>query len=109
MVIIKKWKENSVRESISPGDDALNFPSGFGDFNRHQNFTMAFWVKPTIELDRAVVVRRSKAWTDAASRGIEVLIENGRLSPALIHFWPGMPFVFNQNTNFPLTNGPMSG
>ena len=71
------------------GDDLLNFPSGFGDFNRHQNFSMAFWINPTQELDRAVVVRRSKAWTDAASRGIEVLIENGRLSPALIHFWPG--------------------
>ncbi|HAE12171.1 MAG TPA: hypothetical protein DCG39_11070, partial [Opitutae bacterium] len=26
---------------------------------------------------------------DAASRGYEVLIEDGRLSPALIHFWPG--------------------
>jgi hypothetical protein len=71
------------------GDDVLNFPSGFGDFNRHQTFTMAFWVNSTQELKRGVVVRRSKAWTDAASRGIEILIENGRLSPALIHFWPG--------------------
>tara|TARA_B100001115_G_scaffold182171_1_gene177830 strand:+ start:551 stop:4282 length:3732 start_codon:yes stop_codon:yes gene_type:complete len=71
------------------GDDALNFPSGFGDFNRHQSFSMAFWVKPTQLLDRAVIARRSKAWTDAASRGYEVLIEDGRLSPALIHFWPG--------------------
>ena len=71
------------------GDDALNFPSGFGDFNRHQSFGMAFWVKPTASLDRAVIVRRSKAWTDAASRGYEILIEDGKLSPALIHFWPG--------------------
>ena len=71
------------------GDDVLNFPSGFGDFNRHQSFSMAFWAKPTQLLDRAVIARRSKAWTDAASRGYEVLIEDGRLSPALIHFWPG--------------------
>ncbi len=71
------------------GDDAMNFPSGFGDFDRHQTFSMAFWIKPTSKLDRAVVVRRSKAWTDAASRGFEFLIEDGRLSPALIHFWPG--------------------
>ncbi|MEZ5950058.1 MAG: LamG-like jellyroll fold domain-containing protein [Planctomycetaceae bacterium] len=28
-------------------------------------------------------------WTDAASRGYELLIEEGRLSAALIHFWPG--------------------
>ncbi|MFL2912087.1 MAG: DUF1553 domain-containing protein [Opitutales bacterium] len=84
------------------GDDALNFPSGFGDFNRHQNFSMAFWVKPTIELDRAVVVRRSKAWTDAASRGIEILIENGRLSPALIHFWPGNAIRIKSQNTLPL-------
>ena len=84
------------------GDDALNFPSGFGDFNRHQNFSMAFWVKPTIELDRAVVVRRSKAWTDAASRGIEILIENGRLSPALIHFWPGNAIRIQSKRVLPL-------
>ena len=68
------------------GDDAMNFPSGFGDFNRHQEFSMAFWIQPTSKLERAVVIKRSKAWTDAASRGIEILIEDGRLSPALIHF-----------------------
>ena len=84
------------------GDDAMNFPSGFGDFNRHQEFSMAFWIKPTQEHDRAVVVRRSKAWTDAASRGIEVLIENGRLSPALIHFWPGNAIRVQSKSVVPL-------
>ncbi|MDG2122759.1 MAG: DUF1553 domain-containing protein, partial [Verrucomicrobiales bacterium] len=29
------------------------------------------------------------AWTDAASRGYEMLIEDGRLKWSLIHFWPG--------------------
>ena len=28
-------------------------------------------------------------WTDAASRGYELLIEDGRLRWSLIHFWPG--------------------
>ena len=84
------------------GDDVLNFPSGFGDFNRHQTFTMAFWINPTQELERGVVVRRSKAWTDAASRGIEVLIENGRLSPALIHFWPGNAIRIKSKNKLPL-------
>ena len=84
------------------GDDALTFPSGFGDFTRHQTFTMAFWLKPTIEHDRAVVVRRSKAWTDAASRGIELVIENGRLSPALIHFWPGNAIRIQSKRVLPL-------
>ncbi len=29
------------------------------------------------------------AWTDAGSRGYQLLIEDGRLSVGLIHFWPG--------------------
>jgi hypothetical protein len=49
-----------------------------------------------------VVVRRSKAWTDAASRGIEVLIENGRLSPALIHFWPGNAIRIQAKEKLPI-------
>ena len=84
------------------GDDAMNFPSGFGDFNRHQTFSMAFWIKPTSKLDRAVVVRRSKAWTDAASRGFEFLIEDGRLSPALIHFWPGNAIRVQSKVELPI-------
>ena len=93
------------------GDDALNFPSGFGDFNRHQLFSMAFWIQPTEHLERGVVLRRSQAWTDAGSRGYEILIENGKLSPALIHFWPGnairiqskMQLPINQWTHVALT------
>ncbi len=71
------------------GDDALNFPKEFADFTRHQPFSVAFWIKPTRRHDRAVIVRKSQAWTDAASRGFEILIEEGKLSAALIHFWPG--------------------
>ncbi|MBT3635536.1 MAG: DUF1553 domain-containing protein, partial [Opitutae bacterium] len=84
------------------GDDALNFPSGFGDFNRHQSFGMAFWAKPTKLFERAVVVRRSKAWTDAASRGYEILIEDGKLSPALIHFWPGNAIRIRSQRRLPV-------
>ena len=80
----------------------MSFPSGFGDFNRHQQFSMTFWIKPTMEYDRAVVVRRSKAWTDAASRGFEFLIENGKLSPALIHFWPGNAIRVKSKNILPL-------
>ena len=77
---------NAVRLT---GDHAVNLPKGLGDFNRHQPFSLALWVRPTQELERAVVLRRSKAWTDAASRGYELLLEDGRPSAALIHFWPG--------------------
>ncbi|MEM7013153.1 MAG: DUF1553 domain-containing protein, partial [Verrucomicrobiota bacterium] len=71
------------------GDDAVSLPKGAADFNRHQRFTISLWVKPSQQLERAVIVRRSKAWTDAASRGYELLLEDGKLSAALIHFWPG--------------------
>jgi hypothetical protein len=71
------------------GDDAVKFPNGLGDFKRYEPFTLAIWVQPTMTHDRAVILRRSKAWTDAASRGYELLIEDGKLSAALIHFWPG--------------------
>lgn len=71
------------------GDDAVNLPKGVGDFTRDEPFSFALWIKTPDLKERAVIVRRSKAWTDAASRGYELLIEDGRLSAALIHFWPG--------------------
>jgi hypothetical protein len=46
-------------------------------------------MKTPDEKERAVVFHRSRAWTDAASRGYQLLIEEGRLSASLIHFWPG--------------------
>ena len=84
------------------GDDDMKFPSGFGDFNRHQSFSMAFWIQPTQFHERAVVVKRSQAWTDAASRGYEILIEDGQLSPALIHFWPGNAIRIKSNYKLPI-------
>lgn len=71
------------------GDDAVNLPKGTGNFSREMPFSYALWMKVPAKIDRAVVVRRSKAWTDAASRGYELLIEDGKASAALIHFWPG--------------------
>jgi hypothetical protein len=69
------------------GDDA--FPLSVGNFSRSDPFTVALWMKTPDVKSRAVVFHRSRAWTDAASRGYELLIEDGRLSAALIHFWPG--------------------
>lgn len=60
-----------------------------GDWDWWQPFTVAVWMRPAVRHERAVVWHRSRAWTDAGSRGYELLIEEGRLSAALIHFWPG--------------------
>lgn len=84
------------------GDDDMKFPSGFGDFTRHQSFSIAFWLQPTQLHDRAVVIKRSQAWTDAASRGYEILIEGGKLSLALIHFWPGNAIRIQSKYKLPI-------
>ena len=70
------------------GDDPVSLKD-IGNFNRTQPFTIGLWMNTPMLLERAVVVRRSKAWSDAASRGYELLLEDGKLSAALIHFYPG--------------------
>ncbi|MFN3188970.1 MAG: DUF1553 domain-containing protein [Aureliella sp.] len=70
------------------GDNNVNVPAG-GTFDRMDPFSVSLWIKPAERYDRAVVYHRSRAWTDSASRGYELLIEDGRLSAALVHFWPG--------------------
>ena len=69
------------------GDDAVDLP--IGNFHSNEPFSISLWMKTPDKKDRAVVFHRSKAWTDAASRGYELLIEDGRLKWSLIHFWPG--------------------
>jgi hypothetical protein len=69
------------------GDHPVNTP--VGDFHRSHPFTVAAWVRAASPAERAVVFHRSRAWTDAASRGYELLIDKGHLRWSLIHFWPG--------------------
>jgi hypothetical protein len=69
------------------GDDGIG--TKVGNFHRYEPFSVALWLNTPDEKQRAVVFHRSRAWTDAASRGYQLLIEDGRLSASLIHFWPG--------------------
>lgn len=69
------------------GDDEVKLK--IGNFRRWEPFTIALWIKSPDLKKRAVVFHRSRAWTDAGSRGYQLLIEEGRLSASLIHFWPG--------------------
>jgi hypothetical protein len=70
------------------GENNVSFKPG-GDFTRNQPFTLSLWLKAPRFFQRAVVLHRSRAWTDSGSRGYELLIEDGKLSAGLIHFWPG--------------------
>ena len=69
------------------GDDSFNLPAG--SFNRPDPFTVSLWLQAPELKERAVVFHRSKAWTDAASRGFEMLLEDGYLKWSLVRFWPG--------------------
>jgi hypothetical protein len=70
------------------GDNELICP-GIGEFSRTDAFSFSLWLKPTEKQDRAVILHRSRAWTDSGSRGYELLLEHGRPFFGLIHFWPG--------------------
>jgi hypothetical protein len=69
------------------GDHALT--TNLGNFHRYEPFSISLWLKTPDVKERAVVVHRSRAWTDAGSRGYELIIEEGKLKWSLIHFWPG--------------------
>ena len=69
------------------GDHPVQTP--VGNFRRSQPFTVSLWLKAPTRYERAVVFHRSQAWTDAASRGYELLVLDGHLQWSLIHFWPG--------------------
>ncbi len=82
------------------GDDAVQ--TEFGNFPRHEPFAVSLWMKTPNEKDRAVVFHRSPAWTDAASRGYELLIIDGRLRWSLIHFWPGNAISIEAKDKLPI-------
>ena len=69
------------------GDDAIG--TKVGNFRRFQPFSVSLWMNAEEKMERAVVFHRSRAWTDSGSRGYQLLIEDGKLSWSLIHFWPG--------------------
>ena len=82
------------------GDDEIRL--ALGNFTRNDPFTISLWMKSPKKFPRAVVFHRSRAWTDAASRGHELLIEDGRLSAALIHFYPGNALRVQTKDELPL-------
>jgi len=60
-----------------------------GNFRRSRPFTVSLWLRTPERFARAVVFHRSRAWTDAGSRGYELLLSDARLQWSLVHFWPG--------------------
>ncbi|MGI8966498.1 MAG: DUF1553 domain-containing protein, partial [Limisphaerales bacterium] len=75
---------------------------GVGDFKRTDPFTFSLWLKPKEKQTRAVVFHHAKAWTDSGSRGYELVLENGKPTFALIHFWPGNAISIRAKKPLPL-------
>ncbi len=75
---------------------------GTGEFSRTRPFSLAIWLKPERQSDRAVVIHHSRAGLDAGSRGYELLLEDGRPSFALCHFWPGNAMRIRAVDSLPL-------
>jgi Protein of unknown function (DUF1553)/Protein of unknown function (DUF1549)/Concanavalin A-like lectin/glucanases superfamily/Planctomycete cytochrome C len=82
------------------GENNVTLP--MGNFDRFEPFTISLWIKTPDLKDRAVVIHRSRSWTDAGSRGYEILIENGKLSAHLVHFWPGNAIGITTKAEVPL-------
>jgi len=82
------------------GDDAVTL--GVGNFTRSDPFSISLWMQTPDKKARSVVFSRSKAWTDAASRGYELLIEDGRLNAALVHYEPGNAIRVRTKAEFPV-------
>lgn len=81
------------------GDDAVTLP--LGNFTRDDAFSISLWMLSPDRKKRAVIFSRSKAWTDAASRGYELLLEEGRLCAALVHYEPGNAIRVRAKEEFP--------
>ncbi len=92
------WSGDGVRLS---GDDAVG--TGVGDFRRYDPFTISLAMRAEKHLERAVVFHRSLGWTDAGSRGYELLLEDGYLSMGLVHFWPGNAIRIKSKKQIPLS------
>ncbi len=84
------------------GDDAIRF-SHCGQFDRAQPFSVMCRLFLDGPIDRAVLLHRTKSWTDAGSQGWQMLLDDGRLVVAIVHFWPGDALILR--TTRPLATG----
>jgi hypothetical protein len=70
------------------GENSIAIADGV-NFERTDPFSIALWVRPGAGTERMVVLHHSAASMDAASRGYELMIDQGHVVFGLNHFWPG--------------------
>jgi len=84
----------------SSGDNGFEFP-GVGHFHRAQPFSLSLWIKQPSPSKRAVVVHHSKAPADAASRGYDLILEEGHVAFGLYYMWPGSAIKIRSTRTIP--------
>jgi hypothetical protein len=72
-----------------------------GAFSRTDPFTVSLRLRTPTVPKRAVVFHRSMAALDAASRGYEMVLENGHVTLGLHHMWPGNAIKVKTRTPVP--------
>ena len=60
-----------------------------GDFKRTDPFSFGLWLQLSEVQPEIVVMHHQQAGSDAGYQGYELVLENGKASFGLIHFWPG--------------------
>ena len=73
-----------------------------GQFTRNDPYTISIWVNTPDAKERAVLWHRSRAWIDAGTRGYQLVIEEGKISTSLIHFWPGDALYITTKEKLPV-------
>ncbi|MFM8288199.1 MAG: DUF1553 domain-containing protein, partial [Planctomycetaceae bacterium] len=83
--VVPGWRGDALEFS---GDNQVQL-KGVGVFSRVDPFSFSVWIRPRERVERAVILHRSRAWTDSGSRGYELILDQGRPSFSLVHFYPG--------------------
>lgn len=72
------------------------------EVKRSQPMSFSMWLQPQELMKRAVVLSRSRSGIDSASKGVELLLEDGKPSFALVHFSPGNEIRIRTRKPLPL-------
>ncbi len=94
--------EGESGRALEFSGDNLAVCKGIGAFNRMTPFSFSLWVHPGEHQSRAVIFHRSRAWTDAGSRGYELVLDEMRPTFALVHFWPGNAIAVRARNPIPV-------
>ena len=94
--------DGKVGKALKFSGDNSVVCKGAGVFDRTSPFSFSLWLKPGEKQERAVIFHRSRAWTDSGSRGYELVLEDGRPTFSLVHFWPGNVIKLRAQTVLPL-------